>query len=149
MSVPGYPDDIFARVLWGEARGEGREGIEAVAAVVMNRCAVAALYFADHARPHPLFGDGHPETCVTAPWQFSCLNPKDPNRGKLFSVDASDPAFALCAQVAGEAETGNVGDPTGGALYYKTTELPWPASWGPEVPPTAVIGRQSFYVLKR
>lgn len=142
-----YPDDIVARVLWGEARGEGQEGIEAVAEVIANRCVVAAAYVAKHGKPHPLFGDGTPEQCVESPWQFSCLNAKDPNRAKLLAVNTNDPQFAQCLDVANAMVVGALHGRTEGALYYKTSSLPWPTAWGKEVPPVAVIGNQSFYDL--
>jgi len=142
-----FPDDIFPRVLWGEARGEGQTGIEAVAAVVVNRAAVAAQFVEEHGRPHPLFGDGTLAGAVTVRWQFSCLNDGDPNLPKLLAVDDSDPSFVLCTQIANSAASGSLVDPTEGALYYKTNSLPWPPSWGKEVPPLAVIGNQSFYDL--
>ena len=40
---PPMPDadiELFARTLWGEAAGESMRGIEALAAVVMNRAAL-------------------------------------------------------------------------------------------------------------
>lgn len=147
--MSNYPADIFARVLWGEARGEGRTGVEAVAAVVANRCAVAKNFIAKHGKPHPLFGDGTPEGCVTVPWQFSCLNADDPNRAKLLTVTSNDEVFVLCQETAVDAVEGRLADPTEGALYYKTSSLPWPRAWGEEVPPVAVIGGQSFYDLKQ
>lgn len=147
MTGVAYPTDIFARVLWGEARGEKLLGIQAVAAVVMNRCVVAKTFIEKHGKPHPLFGDGTPGSCVVVRWQFSCLNENDPNRDKLLTVTDADPWFVVCTSVAANATSGMLQDPTEGALYYKTTSLPWPASWGPIVAPVAVIGNQSFYDL--
>ena len=34
---PDADVDIMARTLWGEARNQGKEGMEAVACVIMNR----------------------------------------------------------------------------------------------------------------
>ena len=33
--------DVLARTMWGEARGQGTQGLEAVAAVVLNRVQIA------------------------------------------------------------------------------------------------------------
>ena len=143
------PDqDTLARTIWGEARGEALPGMQAVAAVVMNRCAVAVRYVADHAgRQHPLYGDGTAASCCKMPWQFSCWNSNDPNRAKLLAVTADDPQFVDACQIAADAIAGTLADPTGGATSYKTNALPWPSAWGPEVAPLAVIGDQSFYNL--
>jgi len=144
------PDqDTLARTVWGEARGEGDIGMQAVAAVVMNRCAAAQAYLAAHPdkNQHPLYGDGTSASACKMPWQFSCWNANDPNRPKLLAVDNTDPQFAIALDVAAQAIAGGLADPTGGALYYKINAIPWPSAWGTEVAPTAVIGNQSFYIL--
>lgn len=51
--------DVVAWTLFGEARGEGRQGMVAVACVIVNRAMIAADYVDAHGDPHPLFGDGN------------------------------------------------------------------------------------------
>jgi len=122
--------DVLARTLWGEARGEGRRGVEAVAAVIMNRLAAGR------------WGATVDAVC-RAPKQFSCWNPGDPNRPKLEAVDARNPAFALCRGVAEAALAGRLADPTGGATHYHARGLvPW---WARGRAPCAAIGRHLFY----
>ena len=53
------PAGITAETIFAEARGEGREGMIAVASVIWNRA---------HGNPEKL------ETVCMAPWQFSCWN---------------------------------------------------------------------------
>lgn len=59
---------VLAKTLLGEARGEGRRGMLAVAAVIKQRM---------HERDMTLR-----EVCLQ-PWQFSCWNKDDPNLIKL------------------------------------------------------------------
>src|SRR5690606_7288829 len=105
--------DVLARTLWGEARGEGRRGLEAVAAVIMNRRAAGRW-------------GASVEAVCRAPRQFSCWNPDDPNRRKLEAVDENDPVFALCREIAAAALAGRLADPTGGATHYHARGVrPW------------------------
>jgi spore germination cell wall hydrolase CwlJ-like protein len=122
--------DALARTLWGEARGEGRRGIEAVAAVVMNRLAAGRW-------------GATAEAVCRARKQFSCWNPGDPNRPKLERVDARDAAFALCLEAAADALAGRLADPTGGATHYHARgRRPW---WARGLAPCAEIGAHVFY----
>lgn len=142
--VPEPPDlppgsdavDVLARTLWGEARGESVRGMEAVAAVVMNRVAAAR---AGRVR---WWGRTVAEVC-RAPWQFSCWNEGDPNRPRLLAVTAADPAFAAALRIARRAVAGTLGDPTGGATHYHRGGIT--PSWAAGRAPCAEIGRHLFY----
>ena len=148
ITALGGDQGILARTLWGEARGDGNIGMQAVACVIMNRCAIGKAYQLKHGHPHPLYGDGSPSGVCLAPWQFSAWNSGDPNRSKMIAVTAeSDPIFIQALDIAADAINGRLIDPTGGATSYKTTALPWPKAWGDQVAPTAIIGHQSFYRL--
>jgi N-acetylmuramoyl-L-alanine amidase len=129
--------DTLARTLWGEARSEGRPGMEAVAAVVMNRVAVARA-----AGGRYWWGADVAGVC-RAPWQFSCWNAGDPNLPKLRAVTAADPAFAAALAIARRAVAGALPDPTGGATHYHTTAIS--PSWARGAVPTARIGAHVFY----
>jgi len=128
--------DILARTLWGEARGESARGMEAVAAVVMNRLAVARR------RGRHWWGDSVAGIC-RAPWQFSCWNAGDPNRAKLLAVDSRDPAFAMALRIARRAMSGRLPDPTGGATHYHAAGVS--PAWAAGKAPSAEIGRHLFY----
>ena len=67
-------DDVLtlARTVWGEARGEGTEGQKAVIHTVFNRFKSGRWYA----------GKTIAATCKK-PWQYSCWNKNDPNRGKM------------------------------------------------------------------
>lgn len=131
------PDvDTLARTLWGEARGEGLRGLEAVAAVVMNRVARTA------ARGGYWWGATVREVCRKR-WQFSCWNEGDPSRPKLLAVDGDDREFALCLRIARRAVRGTLEDRTGGATHYHARHV-HPA-WAAGRVPSAEIGHHLFY----
>lgn len=128
--------DILARTLYGEARGEGKMGMEAVANVVLNR-----MHLADQ---HSHFGDGSAESACKAPWQFSCWNANDPNSHLLETVTNSDPIFAQCLQIASDALNGLLTDYTNGATYYYVRGSAEP-KWAEGQDPCAIIGRHLFF----
>lgn len=123
--------DTLARTLWGEARGEGRAGMQAVANVIRNR----AL------RPG-WWGRSIAEVCLR-PWQFSCWLKDDPNREKLLRVSDDDPAFVLARAIAAQALAGGLTDLTGGATHYHAVDAA--PGWAKGRTPCAVIGRHAFY----
>ena len=126
----------LARTIWGEARGEPVRGREAVAACVMNRVTLAL------ARGGHWWGGDVISVC-RAPYQFSCWNPDDPNREKLFAVDADDPVYRSCVRIARRAIRGALTDPTGGATHYHAEGVkPW---WAAGRSPCARIGGHLFY----
>lgn len=128
---PGSPTDILARTLWGEARGEPVRGIEAVAAVVMNRV-----------RRGGWWGDSV-ETVCRKRAQFSCWNDTDPNRAKLAAVNQDNRVFRICVRVARRAIAGTVDDPTGGATHYHVRDCA--PAWARGLDPCAEIGDHLFY----
>ena len=141
-------DDLVAmlRTVWGEARGETKEGQEGVAWVIRNRYEAALAYAAANNGKKMWWG-WTIETICQAPWQFSCWNASDPNRHLLGEVSPSLPAYQALTDICRAVLDDLVPDPTKGATYYKTTTLPWPKAWGPEKEPTAVLDHQSFYLL--
>jgi spore germination cell wall hydrolase CwlJ-like protein len=138
-------EDTLARTLWGEARGEGREGMAAVAWVVRNRAAKAGRHETMHGRQHPLFGDGTAASACLRPLQFSCWNATDPNRARLTAVTREDPQFRIACEVAAAVLDGGLADPTNGATHYHEASI-HPA-WAEGQTPTARIGRHVFYRL--
>lgn len=101
------PPVVFAMGLCGEARGEGRSGMEAVAQTIMNRVA------------HPKrYGAGVREVWLQ-PWQYDCFMHDDPNRAKLLDFWQTEPAsYALAEAVAAEALGGALSDTVGPATHY-------------------------------
>lgn len=126
--------DVLARTLWGEARGEGSAGMQAVANVVMNRAARGGWW-----------GDDIIGVCQK-PYQFSCWNKDDPNYRQLLAVDGRDLYFATAQRIARRAVYGRLDDITGGADHYHAAGIsPY---WAQGQKPCAVIGNHIFYVLK-
>lgn len=125
----------LARTLWGEARGEGYQGQQAVANVVMNRVALC--------EQHEHFGIGTIASACRAPWQFSAWNPGNPNLKPMLAADLTDPIFKQCWDIATLAANNQLPDITNGATYYKV--IGTYAEWAEGQTPCAVIGKHEFY----
>ena len=128
--------DVLARTIWGEARGEGAAGMQAVAAVVMNRVRVA--------RERGTFWWGNDVVGVCQkPFQFSCWNKDDANFLKVLNVDQCDLVFATAARLGFRAVIGQLADPTRAATHYHAVGIM--PKWAAAREPTAIIGRHVFY----
>jgi len=123
---------IMARTVFGEARGEPYQGRLAVAHVILNRV-----------RAGGWFGASVSEVCLKR-WQFSCWNPGDPNRARLFQVELDDRNLLDCSRACLDALGGGE-DPTTGATHYYATSLPVPPRWVRGRAPNVVIGRHAFF----
>lgn len=124
--------DTLARTIWGEARGQPLEGQEAVANIVMNRVR----------KRRPRWGLTVEKVC-RAPYQFSCWNSNDPNLAKLTKVDATNPTFSLCLDIARRALNGGLPDRTSGSTHYHTTGVS--PSWSSGHAPVVKIGDHLFF----
>lgn len=123
--------DVMARTLYGEARGEGYEGLVAVANVILNRSI----------RPS-WWGNDIISVCKK-PWQFSCWNTNDPNREKLEKITSRNKKFKECLKVSKDIILGNLEDNTNGATHYHTKSImPY---WVKKNKPCAKIGNHLFY----
>ncbi len=130
--------DVLARTLWGEARGEGSQGMQAVANVVMNREAIA------QSRGKCWWGNNVIQICQK-PYQFSCWNRSDPNFRKLQAVDKTNLYFVTAQRIAAKALAGILEDITNGATHYHTLDItPY---WAKGKQPCAKIGCHLFYVF--
>lgn len=131
--------DTLARTLWGEARGEGAAGMEAVASVVLNRVKVA-----EENNGRWWWGANIIQVCQK-PYQFSCWNRADPNFQKLQAVDEKDLYFATAMRIAARAAEGKMPDATKGATHYHARGTdPY---WARGETPIAAIGNHIFYRL--
>ena len=127
--------DTMARTAWGEARGEGAQGMQAVLNVIMNRVKKGGWWGATPA-----------EVCKKKS-QFSCWNSNDPNYPKLLAVDSSDSNFRTALILAEAAYNGTLPDITGGATNYLALgSLSSVPSWAKGMTQTAQIGNHTFYV---
>lgn len=126
--------DVLARTVWGEARGEGRRGMAAVASVVMNR-----------ARNPRWWGRDVISVC-RRPWQFSAWNPDDANRRLLLAVTESDPQFRTALELADLALKGELVDETSNADHFHTHAAR--PLWSQGRRPVAIIGGHRFFRIE-
>lgn len=127
---------VFARTIYGEARGEykkyGRKALEAVGLVIANR---------SKQRKQTIT-----KVCLQ-PYQFSCWNVDDPNRKIILNVTTSDSLFIMCLDVANKIMQGQCHDFLEGANHYYSdtmNEQPW---WAKGKTPVAHIGHHIFFKL--
>ena len=131
--------DVLARTLWGEARGEGGTGMEAVASVILNRVAVA------QSRGGKYWWGADIISVCQKPYQFSCWNRSDPNYKKLLAVTDKDIHFATALRIARRAVAGTLADTTNAATHYHEKAIhPF---WAEGQTPVAIIGSHIFYTL--
>lgn len=124
--------DVVARTVYGEARGEARDGKTAVAWVIKNRVDSPKWW-------------GHDWRSVCRkPWQFSCWNDNDPNRAKVEAVTTEDDAFRDCLQASALVMSGEVTDPTKGATHYYAKAMKALPTWASHAVKTAEIGGHVF-----
>lgn len=126
--------DVMARTLFGEARGERLEGMQAVAWVILNRAK----------QGKPRFSDTISGVCK-APFQFTCWSKSDPNSRVCALATDADPFFALALYAAAGVLTGQVPDPVDGATHYHTVGMrPYP-SWAGKLEYVKTVGQHRFY----
>lgn len=126
-----FAEQIAARTIWQEARGEPQEGQRAVAHVIVNRMRSGR------------WGSSLTSVCL-ARKQFSGWNEDDPNRlisCLLADDDSSLVEFAgfIAAAMAGEP------DPTQGSTHYYAASMATPPLWAVGQTPVAVIGNHRFF----
>ncbi len=136
--------------LWREARGEGEDGMTAVACVIRNRV-----------NKH----GSTPMAQVVKPWAFSSITAKGDPELTLYPLDG-DPQWLQAQQTAQQVLDGQTNDTTGGATLYIApagmapgttvpytlpdgTKTVFPKSWNQAaVTYSCTIGKQIFFVEK-
>ena len=83
---------VLAQTIWGEARGEGKEGMEAVASVIVNRV--------DYPPKGKIWWGHTIEEVCKKPNQFECWNQGNPNRKLMESVTEKNPQFRMAVGIA-------------------------------------------------
>lgn len=131
--------DILARTIFGEARGEHLDGMEAVANVILNRHDIARRFENGY-----WWGSSIADICQT-PAQFSCWNANDPNSAIIKKVSSDNPIFAICQRIARRAVAGALKDNTRGATHYHARQIM--PNWAMDDIPVAKIGNHIFYRL--
>lgn len=121
--------DYMARTIYGEARGEGTRGMQAVGNVIMNRVKAGGWYGASI------------KDVVLKPYQFSCWNEGDPNRTIILNATAAQ--LSSARNIAAKIIDGTLSDITGGATHYHAKSItPY---WAKTLTKTATIGNHIFY----
>ena len=123
---------IVATTLWGEARGEGTKGMQAVMNVIMNR----GKQDFQKAR-----------SIVLQPKQFSMWNKVSDPEKLAFAVAnkyRDDKTWKECVRIVDLAMKGKLPDVTGGATFYFNPKKANP-SWAKKMIRTASIGNHDFY----
>jgi N-acetylmuramoyl-L-alanine amidase len=141
QSNPNFTDkSIFARTLYGEARGEikkyGPKALEAIGHVILNRFLEKSWY-----------GKTIEEVCLK-PFQFSCWNCEDPNYPLLTQHKILDGIFLKCERIAHffiEQIDLKRDDFTKGANHYHHRLIK--PDWSKGKVPTFSIGNHVFYKL--
>jgi len=158
--------DVFARTLFGEARGDmpehaRHEGTvsndnrwnvnpyEAIAEVIMNRVDRYA------ARRSSMPTARHIIAVCQEPWQFSCWNHRlpsvynrmggqiDKNALAMLNADEDTPYFGRAIAVAKDFMAGNRTDHVNGAMFYYNPAKANP-KWAPEATRTTSVGNHLF-----
>ena len=133
---------MLARTIWGEARGEGREGMEAVASVIINRV--------DWPHETPLWWGSTVEEVCKKPTQFEVWNAGNPNLAKMQDVTDKDPQFKMALKIAGLAVARKLYDRTGGATHYYAyagDQKIEPPDWTTNCIPSGEIGNHRIYII--
>tara|TARA_B100000959_G_scaffold262775_1_gene301533 strand:+ start:2418 stop:2882 length:465 start_codon:yes stop_codon:yes gene_type:complete len=123
--------DVVAMTLLGEARGEGKVGMYAVATVINQRA---------------INRNKTPKAVCLEAWQFSCWNKNDPNRKKLPTLLKTHPMRHYAVEIANSI-TRLDRSYTKHADHYINRYAKRP-SWLANRKPVAQIGNHAFYKLK-
>lgn len=125
---------LLGMCIWGEARGENREGKEGVAWVVKNRI------------EHPRWWGKTLKEVILKPYQFSSFLSRDPNASKLLHPLTFDSSkiWDECYLIGCGVMEGTIPDPTGGADHYFDVSI-LPPKWATSGKKTLDIGRFHFY----
>lgn len=129
------PRDTVARTIWGEARGETRRGMAAVASIIRNRVTNPRWWGRDWV-----------SVCMK-PWQFSCWSMEDLNRKRLLAVrEETDREFRIALELADLAMAGTLEDETRNSDHFHTIRARPP--WSKNREPTITIGRHRFFRIE-
>lgn len=123
----------LARTLYGEARGEPREGIQAVANVILNR----------------VESNRYPNTvakvCLQR-LQFSCWNKNDPNRSIIENLQPGTNAkFDMILEIAKLAVLGGLPNLVPGVLHYHAKSIS--PGWVKNSPAASLVKRIGHHLF--
>lgn len=128
-----WDEQIAARTLWQEARGEPYEGQRAVAHVLLNRLKDGR------------WGKNLASVCLY-PLQFSGWNAHDPNRRAVAALEDNDSELLSLLSILDHAQ-GEI-DPTEGAMFYYAPAIVGEPSWAKDMIFCGKFGSQMFFKEK-
>tara|TARA_R110000851_G_scaffold189550_1_gene339793 strand:- start:71 stop:481 length:411 start_codon:yes stop_codon:yes gene_type:complete len=123
--------EYMARTIWGEARGEDKEGKISVGHVIKNR-----------ADKKTWMGKTIKDVCLKK-WQFSCWNENDPNRKKILALKLDDLNEYL--EISAKVLSGMYEDQTKGSTHYYAKSMKSPPNWAEGKEPILDHGGHLFF----
>tara|TARA_R100000808_G_scaffold11689_1_gene29796 strand:- start:454 stop:909 length:456 start_codon:yes stop_codon:yes gene_type:complete len=122
--------DILARVIWGEAEGEGAEGMQAVGNVILNRANIKK----DKNIPEIMFRKD----------QFSAIG--DETRfNDMLNLTKDNPEYIQALEISKKLLSGELGDITKGAThFYNPNTANMELDWIKQYPVVTTIGNHTF-----
>ncbi len=126
-----WDQQIGARTLYGECRGEPEEGQRAVAHVLWNRL--------NDGR----WGKNLASVCLSR-MQFSCWNASDPQREIMAALSDDDVTLQKLATLLMACKV-SPDDPTHGALYYFSDTMIMKPKWSIGMTFKGKIGHHNFF----
>ena len=121
---------VFAKTVWGEARGEDLQG------------AIGVAYTIKHRTERDRWPNNYVDVCLQ-PWQFSVWNPNDPNLKKMIGLPLKSKGFQRAVFVVLGVTLGLLPDPTKGSDHYHHKSLsPY---WAAHMTETVELGSHVFY----
>jgi len=119
--------ELLARLIYGEARGEKREGMLAVGYVAMNRA------------KRPSWWGMNLREVILKPYQFSCFNSNYVDR----IVTPGEKTWHTCLDASMMVLDGLTHESTGGATHYHAVGVtPY---WAASLTRTVQIGNHAFF----
>ena len=121
--------DILARVIWGEAEGEGAEGMQAVGNVILNRANIKNKNI-----PEVMFRKD----------QFSAIG--DKNRfNSMINLSPDNPEYIQALEISKKLLAGELDDITNGAThFYNPNTANMELDWIKQYPVVTTIGKHTF-----
>ena len=124
-------EDILARVLWGEAEGEGADGMQAVGNVIMNRVERDSKYNADA------------QDIIMENKQFSSIG--NPERLEaMMNLSKDNPEYIQALEISKKLLAGEMDDITSGATHFYNPNTAAKHSWIDEYPVTFKLKNHWF-----
>lgn len=138
-------EKLLALAAYGEARGEGRQGMQAVINTIMNRTRYASRYADSSLLPF-----GKINAVILKSKQFSAFNPGDPNEPilegmaeKFDSVIKTNKNLKTAYDLAKQAKNNTLSDITKGATHYHTVSIM--PNWTKDLTFLGQTGNHLFY----